>query len=216
MTAERRTPAPERLRESPSQTAGPYVHVGCLPEHAGLGAVYEAPVGAAIVSDETPGERIRVEGRVLDGVGAPLTDAMVEIWQADAEGRYASPLDPRGRSEAAGFTGFARRACDSETGVFVAETVKPGHALSPDGGPMAPHLSVFIVARGINLGLHTRMYFPDEEAANAEDPVLRLVEDEARRATLIAERANGAPPTYRFDIRLQEGGAGTETVFFDV
>lgn len=183
------------LKETPSQTAGPYVHIGLATEAAGFSAF--TPYGADIAGPEAAGERIRVEGTILDGEGAPMTDALLEIWQADAEGRYSNPADNTG------FTGFGRAVPDFETGRFAFDTVKPG---STDG---APHLHLWIVARGINLGLHTRMYFEDERDANAADPVLSAL-DPARRPTLIATRDGNA---YHFDIRVQ---GDNETVFFDV
>ncbi len=183
------------LKETPSQTAGPYVHIGLATEAAGFSAF--APFGMDIAGPDAAGERIRVEGRVLDGDGAPMTDALIEVWQADAAGHYGD------RTANDGFTGFGRVVPDFETGAFELNTVKPG---STDG---APHLNLWIVARGINLGLHTRMYFDDAAEANANDPVLNLV-DANRRTTLIAKRDGDV---YHFDIRVQ---GPQETVFFDV
>ncbi|SIT15389.1 protocatechuate 3,4-dioxygenase, alpha subunit [Roseivivax lentus] len=192
---------PADLKESPSQTAGPYVHIGCLPNHAGLGGPWAEDLGARPFADDAPGTRVVVTGCLLDGTGTPLRDAMVEIWQADAAGRYAG----------GGAAGFARRASDAETGLWRLETIKPGAVPGPDGRIQAPHLTLWIVARGINLGLHTRMYFPDETAANAADPVLGRIEQTARARTLVAEaRGDGV---YHFDIHLQ---GEKETVFFDV
>jgi protocatechuate 3,4-dioxygenase alpha subunit len=199
------------LRETPSQTAGPYVHIGLAPEAAGLG-LRMAGLGRQIAGPEVPGTRIRVEGRVLDGTEAPVRDVLIEVWQADAQGRYAHP--DGGGPVAAGFRGWGRVAADFATGDWGFDTVKPGATPGRDGGREAPHLNLWLVARGINIGLATRMYFADEAAANAADPVLRLIEGDARRATLIAPCApRQGLPVYRFDIRLQ--GVG-ETVFFDV
>src|SRR5690606_34854885 len=117
-----------------------------------------------------------------DGAGMPLKDALIEVWQADASGLYNSPSELRGRADP-DFTGWGRRACDRDTGECLFETVKPGRVPFPDGRMMAPHVSVWIAARGINIGLHTRMYFADEEAANAEDPLLARIEHPARAAT---------------------------------
>lgn len=183
------------LKETPSQTAGPYVHIGLATEAAGFSTF--APYGANIAGPDAEGERICVEGTILDGEGAPMTDALLEIWQADAQGRYSNSADNTG------FSGFGRAVPDFETGEFAFDTVKPG---ADDG---APCLHLWLVARGINLGLHTRMYFADETDANISDPVLSTL-DPARRDTLIATR-NGN--TYRFDIRVQ---GENETVFFDV
>ena len=180
------------MKESPSQTAGPYVHIGCVPNWSGIAGVYPRDLGAAMIDDATEGERIALSGTIYDGEGAPLTDAMVEVWQADGAGR-------------AGL--FGRRATDFETGEWTVKTVKPGRVALADGRSMAPHITLWIVARGINIGLHTRLYFPDE--ANADDPMLALAGP--RAGTLIAGKTGEG--AYRFDIRLQ---GEAETVFFDV
>ena len=201
------------LKETPSQTAGPYVHIGLAPSVAGIESRRTEP-GNVIAGPSVPGERIRIEGTVFDGVGAPVRDALLEIWQADHQGRHASPVDPRGGEAADGFRGCGRAACDFATGLYAFETVKPGPVPARNGGLMAPHVSLWVVARGINIGLHTRMYFSDEEAANAADPVLNRVEQAVRRETLIGRReAQDGRVIYRFNIRLQGDG---ETVFFDV
>ena len=187
-----------KLKETPSQTAGPFVHIGTLPEIAGLRA--QARAQNKLAGADTPGERIRIHGSITDGAGALVKDAMVEIWQADANGQYGSNA----------FLGFGRAATDFETGLFTFETIKPGPTPFHDGRKQAPHIAVAIFARGVNLHLQTRLYFADEAAANAKDPVLALVGDPGQVATLIAQ-AEGAG-TYRFDIRLQ---GERETVFFD-
>ena len=192
------------LPETASQTAGPYVHIGCLPASAGLeGRFAGPPLGAAMIAEGVTGERIAVEGRVLDATGAPLRDAMVEVWQADAQGLYPGMegADPH-------LAGWARRATDPETGVWRLDTVRPG-AVAHAAGRMAPHLTLWIVARGINLGLHTRLLF-DGAPENEACPVLARIDPPARRATLMAREAQGA---WRHDVRLAGEG---ETVFFDV
>ena len=195
------------LKETPSQTAGPYVHIGLTPNFCGIGGVYATDLGSEMVNDKTAGERIVLTVRILDGTDAPLRDALVEIWQADANGFYNSPSDISGKADP-NFSGWGRQATDMETGECRFLTVKPGR-VPHRNGLMAPHVSVWIVARGINLGLHTRLYFADEAAANAEDPILARIEHLSRAATLLAERtADG----YAFDIRLQ---GERETVFFD-
>lgn len=199
----------DRLKESPSQTAGPYVHIGLTPNFADIGGVYPDDLGTAMIGDKTRGERITVTMRVIDGAGTPLKDALIEIWQADAAGLYNSPAERRGAADPH-FTGWGRRATDMVSGECVFETIKPGRVPFNDGRLMAPHLTVWIVARGINIGLHTRMYFGDEEAANAEDPVLARIEHKVRVPTLIAQRSGD---TYVFDIQLQ---GDNETVFFDI
>lgn len=198
----------DRLRESPSQTAGPYVHIGLTPNFCGIGGVYAADLGATMVNDKTKGERIGLNIRVLDGTGTPLKDALIEIWQADADGLYNSPAELRGTADP-NFLGWGRCPTDMETGLCTFETIKPGRVPFNDGRPMAPHISLWIVARGINLGLHTRLYFSDEEAANAGDPILARIEHRVRVPTLIAERKGDI---YVFDVHLQ---GEKETVFFD-
>ncbi|MGN6583024.1 MAG: protocatechuate 3,4-dioxygenase subunit alpha [Rhizobiaceae bacterium] len=198
-----------RLKETPSQTAGPYVHIGCVPNFCEIADVFPEDIGRTMVNDRTRGERISVRGHVIDGAGMPLRDALVEIWQADAAGLYNSPSEMRGAADP-NFTGWGRCPTDMQTGEFVFETVKPGRVPFRDGRMMAPHITFWIVARGINIGLHTRMYFGDEKEANEEDPILQRIEHKVRVPTLIA-RAEGS--TYHFDIHLQ---GENETVFFDI
>lgn len=198
-----------RLKESASQTAGPYVHIGLTPNFAEIGGVYPHDLGSTMVGEKTRGERITVTGRVIDGTGTPLRDALIEIWQADADGLYNSPSETRGSADPA-FQGWGRCPTDMDSGEFRFETVKPGRVPFRDGRMMAPHITFWIVARGINIGLHTRMYFGDEEQANAEDPILARIEHRVRVPTLIAPRDGS---TYKFDIHLQ---GENETVFFDI
>lgn len=198
-----------RLKESASQTAGPYVHIGLTPNFADIAGVYPHDLGVNMVNDNTRGERITIVGHVLDGTGTPLKDALVEIWQADADGLYNSPWEIRGSGDP-NFSGWGRCATGTETGEFRFETIKPGRVPFNDGRMMAPHVTFWIVARGINVGLHTRMYFSDEAAANAEDPVLARIEHRVRALTLVAARTGDV---YAFDIHLQ---GENETVFFDI
>ena len=151
---------------------------------------------------------------MLDGAEVPLKDALLEIWQADAAGIYPSPADPRSGADPS-FKGWARSPTHMTTGLYRFETVKPGCVPFKDGRLMAPHITFWIVARGINMGLQTRLYFADETTANAEDPVLARIEHRERVQTLIAQRADQQSdmPLYRFDIRLQ---GPSETVFFDI
>ncbi len=196
------------LKETPSQTAGPYVHIGLAPGAAGF-HIFERELGWNIAGPDVPGERIRVEGVVLDGTGAPVKDVMLEVWQADANGIYPHPEDPRAAQCAPGFRGWGRVITDFETGLWGFDTIKPGPVMGRNGRQMAPHLNLWIVARGINIGLNTRMYFEDED--NSADPVMNLIEQAHRRETLLARKV--APGHYRFDIRLQGDG---ETVFMDI
>ena len=192
------------LKESASQTAGPYVHIGLAPGAAGFD-IYRKELGHDITGPNAKGERITVTGTVTDGTGAPVKDVLIEVWQANADGVYPG----KGAVED-GFRGWGRIIPDFDTGVFSFETVKPGVVMGRNSRPMAPHLNLCLVARGINIGLNTRMYFGDEDAANAADPVLNLIEQAHRRETLIA-RADGN--SYHFDICLQ---GDAETVFLDV
>ena len=201
------------LKETASQTAGPYVHIGLAPGAAGF-EIFERELGRDIAGPNAAGERIRVEGRVLDGTGAPVKDVLIEVWQANAAGIYVHPEDPRAGEVEADFRGWGRVIPDFGTGLYAFETVKPGRVMGRNGRPMAPHLNLWLVARGINVGLSTRMYFADEAEANAEDPVLNLVEQAHRRATLIAAREKrDGREIYQFDIRLQ---GDAETVFLDI
>ncbi|WEX11864.1 protocatechuate 3,4-dioxygenase subunit alpha [Chelativorans sp. AA-79] len=197
-----------RLKETASQTAGPYVHIGLTPNVCEINGVYPEDLGIAMVNEKTRGERITLKMRIFDGTGSVIRDALIEIWQADADGLYNSPSEPRGKADP-NFTGWGRQAADGD-GVFTFATVKPGRVPFLDGRPQAPHVSLWIAARGINLGLQTRMYFGDEQEANAEDPILTRLEHQNRVPTLIAQRDGD---TYSFDIHLQ---GEKETVFFDV
>lgn len=203
-----------RLRELPSQTAGPYIHIGATPNHSGIEMYGNAgDLGTTMVGPGAKGERIIVKGHVFDGAGAPLKDALVEIWQADAAGLHNSPRERRGKADPA-FTGWGRQPTDGATGEYRFETIKPGRVPFIDGRLMAPHITFWIVARGINIGLHTRMYFSDEGAANAECPVLARAEHRDRVATLIGARGEERGGiVYTFDIRLQ---GENETIFFDI
>lgn len=190
--------ADEYLAETPSQTVGPFFHYA-LP--------YEG--GGQMVNEETLGERITVEGRLFDGEGAPVSDAMIEIWQADSAGRYNHPEDRQDQPRDPNFNGFGRVATDND-GWFRFSTIKPGPVPGLRNAPQAPHINVSVLGRGILKRLATRLYFEDEPA-NAYDPVLDLVPEE-RRACLIAKRVDGMP-AYRMDIILQ---GENETVFFEL
>jgi protocatechuate 3,4-dioxygenase alpha subunit len=184
---------------TPSQTVGPYHHYA-LP--------YEG--GERLVDNDDP-DAVRLIGVVVDGDGQPVSDALVEIWQANRAGRYAHPEDQREDLPLEeGFTGFGRFPTDVD-GRYEFRTVKPGPVPGPDGRtPQAPHIQVTVFARGLLRQLVTRVYFPDEEEANAADPLLSSIEDPAARSTLIARQLDGA---YGFDIHLQ---GDRQTVFLDV
>jgi protocatechuate 3,4-dioxygenase alpha subunit len=194
------------LGQTPSQTVGPYFAYGLVPTQYGY--PFRSLFGAELAEPRTPGEPIVITGRVFDGRGEPIADALIEISQADASGRY-----PRERAEleASGFRGFGRMGTGTLAGHrFAFRTVKPG--ATPDG--QAPHVDVIVSMRGLLLHAFTRIYFDDEVAANAADPVLAVVPPE-RRDTLLARREvqPGGTVVYRFDIWMQ---GEAETVFFDV
>jgi len=199
------------LKETPSQTAGPYVHIGLAPGAAGF-EIYASELGWDIAGPNAKGERIRVEGIVIDGTGSPVKDVLIEAWQANADGVYPHP-EAAGEVEE-GFRGWGRVITDFETGEWGFDTIKPGATPGRNGQTQAPHINLWIVARGINVGLNTRLYFADEVETNALDPVMNTIEWERRRATLLAQRSDrDGVPVYRFDIRLQ---GEDETVFFDI
>jgi protocatechuate 3,4-dioxygenase alpha subunit len=201
------------LKETASQTAGPYVHIGLIPAMAGFD-IFEKNFSNVLATPNTQGERIILEGKVLDGTGSPLRDVLLEIWQANAAGRYNHPADRSAGALDEDFRGWGRAGSDFDSGLVTFETIKPGAITDKTGRKSAPHVNVWIVARGINIGLNTRIYFSDEDAANAADPVLNLVEQAVRRKTLIATRGErGGKVVYSFTINLQ---GPDETVFFDV
>jgi protocatechuate 3,4-dioxygenase alpha subunit len=184
------------LRGTTSQTIGPYLRIGL-----------EWMVIEDLAAQGVGGERIRIEGRVVDGDGKPVNDAAVEIWQANSQGKYASPEDTQDKPLEPGFRGYGRSLTD-DAGAFRFRTFKPGRVPGPDGRLQAPHITVTIFMRGLLKQLQTRIYFPDDPA-NADDPVLALVPAE-RRATLVAKkRSDGA---LEWNVVLQ---GKNETVFFD-
>jgi protocatechuate 3,4-dioxygenase alpha subunit len=197
----------ELLPETTSQTAGPYVHIGLALEAAAL-PPREQEIWSRLAKPEAPGEHIAVVGRVFDGNGHLVRDAFLEFWQADSEGVYQSEYDL-----AKPFVSFGRAATTFDAGEWRIDTVKPG-PVQDRGKTLAPHICVAVFARGINIALHTRLYFEDEAAANQQDPVLGVVEAPERRLTLLAKRSESAEGTvYGFDIHLQ---GPQETVFFDL
>lgn len=191
------------LKESPSQTAGPYVHIGLTPNAVGINGIYPSDLGLSPVRSGARGTPVSITGTVRDGAGMVLRDALIESWQADAAGVYP------GHGADPAVNGWARLAADFDSGEWRLETIKPGRVPFPDGRLMAPHIALWIVARGINLGLQTRIYFEDED--NSDCPVLARIEHRDRVQTLMAKRT--APGAYRFDIVLQ---GDSETVFFDM
>lgn len=196
-----------RLMETPSQTAGPYVHIGCVPNFSDLRDVYPNDLGASMVSGSTDGEKIEIRGAVYDGAGAPVLDALVEVWQANEKGVYPNQVVSH-LSESQCFNGWGRFAGDMETGEFRLKTIRPGKVQFDDTRFMNPHITFWIVARGINLALQTRMYFPEDDPNN--DPILTTIDNKDRQNTLIASKVSEG--VYNFDIRLQ---GENETIFFD-
>ena len=203
----------DRRRQTPSQTIGPFFAYGLTPTQYGY--PFKSLFAGNLTGDLTEGQRIRLIGQVLDGAGRPADDALVEIWQADAFGRFPAHSDPEAdprqdNRRDSGFSGFGRCGTGTDQEArFVFDTVKPG----PVGDGLAPHLNVVLTMRGLLNHLFTRIYFDDEAAANADDPVLAKVPAE-RRTTLLAHRDQAAPGgVYRFDIHMQ---GPDETVFFDV
>jgi protocatechuate 3,4-dioxygenase alpha subunit len=191
--------------QTPSQTVGPYFAYGLTATQYGYD--FDQPFDAHVALDGARGQRIRIEGRVIDGDGNPINDAMVEICQPDGEGHYPTSVED---AKACGFRGFGRMGTGTDAqNRFVFHTVKPG--VEAEGG--APHINAIVTMRGLLLHAFTRIYFSDEAAANAKDPVLASVPAE-RRDTLIAQRSEeGGQVTYRFDIHMQ---GPKETAFFDV
>jgi protocatechuate 3,4-dioxygenase, alpha subunit len=189
------------LIPTPSQTVGPFFQ---------LHLTAEKQCVACIAAPEAKGERVRLSCRVLDGDGLPVNDAMIEIWQADAEGRYNSPEDPNCKAADPACGGFGRLGTH-EDGRCEFETIKPGRVPGPKNILQAPHLTVAVFGRGLLKQLHTRIYFAGDPA-NPEDPVLKLVPEE-RKQTLMAQPDPARPGHWRFDIHLQ---GNDETVFFDL
>lgn len=203
----------QQLKETPSQTGGPYVHIGLLPQQANID-IFEHNFDQNLVNEKTKGERIRLEGQVFDGLGLPLRDVLIEIWQADAQGVYPSAADSQGKTADPHFVGWGRTGADFDTGFWHFDTIKPGAVPGRKGSTQAPHIALVIFARGINIGLNTRVYFEDEVDANAQDPILNGIEWVPRRQTLMAKRhERDGEIVYHFDIRIQ---GDDETVFFDI
>jgi protocatechuate 3,4-dioxygenase alpha subunit len=203
---------------TPSQTVGPFFAYGLAPHsrcewrpEQGRDAYdWKQTTGANLVTADASGSKIRIEGRVFDGDGMPINDAMVEVWQADAQGRYAHPRDGRARPNTK-FTGFGRSATD-KNGTYSFDTIKPGSVAGPNGKWQAPHIVFCIFSRGMLRQIYTRLYFADE-TTNTNDPILTLVPAD-RRGTLVAHKEmRDDLPVYRFDIRVQ---GENETVFFDI
>ena len=199
---------------TPSQTVGPFFAYGLTPKGRAQWDpngtyAWKETIGDNLITPDASGEKIHIEGCITDGDGKPINDAMIEIWQADAQGRYANPRDNRALPNTQ-FKGFGRSATNKD-GVYGFDTIKPGAVPGPGGKPQAPHIVFCIFSRGMLRQVYTRLYFSDE-AANTADPILALVPAE-RRDTLVAKPDPKSPNVWRFDIRVQ--GGADETVFFD-
>ena len=186
---------------TPSQTVGPFYHYAL-----------DRPAWADLTADGASGEKIHIEGRILDGDRVPVFDAFLEIWQANEAGKYAHPEDRQDKPLDVRFRGFGRVGTDAE-GRFRFTTIRPGRVPGRGNTLQAPHINIAIFGRGLLKQLATRLYFADQAEANESDPVLSAIEDSAARKTLLAMKVAGAIPTYRFDIVLQGDG---ETVFFEI
>ena len=192
----------KKLIATPSQTVGPFYHFAL-----------DRPEWRDLAADGAQGQKIRIEGRIYDGEGAPCPDAFLEIWQADADGKYNHPDDVQDKKPDPKFRGFGRASADKD-GVYRFTTIMPGRVPGPGNTLQAPHINVSVFARGLLKQLVTRIYFADHAEANEVDPVLSRIDDPAVRKTIVAEKANGSGiPTYRFDVILQGKG---ETAFFEV
>ena len=178
---------PSYLPETPSQTAGPYVHIGLIPEQAGF-EIFENNFSGDIAAQDVAGQRIIIEGRIFDGAGHVTKDVLVETWQANAAGRYNHPADMQNKALDHGFRGWARTGTDFVTGLYTIRTIKPGSVVGRKGRKaMAPHVNFWLASRGINIGLATRMYFGDEEVGE-----FRRSGPEHYRATRAAQNADSA------------------------
>ncbi len=187
------------LQATTSQTVGPFFKIG-----------FEWQYRDNLVGEGVSGERVTIQGRVFDGDGVPVPDAILEIWQANAHGKYDHPEDTQNKPLEPGFKGYGRVPVTPD-GMFRVATIKPGPVPGPNGREQAPHLVISVFMRGVLRRMVTRMYFPDEPG-NASDPILNLVEP-ARRSTLIAKKTAGAPGTLEWNVVLQ---GAEETVFFDL
>jgi protocatechuate 3,4-dioxygenase alpha subunit len=187
------------LQPTTSQTVGPFFKIG-----------FEWLYRNNLIGEAVSGEQVTIQGRVFDGDGAPVPDAILEIWQANAHGKYDHPEDTQNKPLEAGFKGYGRVPTSAD-GVFRFVTIKPGPVPGPNGKEQAPHLAISVFMRGLLKRLVTRVYFPDD-SRNASDPILNLVEP-GRRATLIAKKTAATPGTLEWNVILQ---GPEETVFFDL
>lgn len=190
-----------KLGQTPSQTVGPFFHYGLV----------EKGDENIIVTDATKGKRILLKGQVTDGNGEPVSDAMIEVWQADQNGYFNHPADPNQSKADPNFRGFGRAPTNAE-GIYTFKTIKPGQVAYDDSQMQAPHVSVRVFSRGMLIHAYTRLYFSDEAEANKDDVVLNLVPEDRRETLIALKEDTGDLPTYCFNIALQ---GDNETVFFE-
>ena len=200
----------KKLKQTPSQTAGPYLHIGLLPKKVGINSSFSRELNNLILSEKTKGKRIEISGKIYDGNNEVLKDALVEIWQVDANGNYQSRLTQNNKYDK-NFSNWGRTSCDFNTGLWKFNTIKPGIVQLNKSEILAPHIWLWIVARGINLGLYTCMYFSDENTLNKLDRNLKKLTNNNNLQSLFA--VNIEKYKYEFNIYLQ---GDKETIFFNV
>ncbi len=198
------------FKQTPSQTAGPYLHIGFLPKKVGINSSFSRELNNLILSEKTEGTRIEISGKIYDGNNEVLKDALIEIWQVDSNGNYRSRSTQNNKNDK-NFSNWGRTSCDFNTGLWKFNTIKPGKVQLNKSEILAPHIWLWIVARGINLGLYTCMYFSDENTLNKLDRNLKKLIDNNNLQSLFA--VNIEKHKYEFNIYLQ---GDKETIFFNV
>jgi len=198
------------LKQTPSQTAGPYLHIGCIPQQIGITPSFSKDLNNLVLSNETKGSRIEICGKIYDGNHDVIKDALVEIWQVDTNGCYKSRVNKNNKSDP-NFNNWGRTSCDLETGLWQFYTIKPGMVTLNNQKILAPHIWLWVAARGINTGLFTCLYFCDENNLNALDCNLKKISKNSNLQSLIADKI--AENKYEFNIYLQ---GDKETIFFDI
>ena len=200
----------KNFKQTPSQTAGPYLHIGFLPKKVGINSSFSRELNNLILSEKTKGTRIEISGKIYDGNNEVLKDALVEIWQVDSNGNYQSILTQNNNYDK-NFSNWGRTSCDFNTGLWKFNTIKPGKVQLNKSEILAPHIWLWIVARGINLGLYTCMYFSDENTLNKLDRNLKKLINNNNFHSIFA--VNIEKYKYEFNIYLQ---GDKETIFFNV
>lgn len=198
------------LKQTPSQTAGPYFHIGCIPHQIGINSSFLKDLNNLVLSNETKGSRIEIFGKIYDGNHDVIKDALVEIWQVDSNGHYKSRVNNNSKSDP-NFNNWGRTSCDLETGLWKFHTIKPAMIKLADRKILAPHIWLWVAARGINIGLLTCMYFCDEKNINILDCNFKKISNSANIKSLIADKVED--DKYEFNIYLQ---GDKETIFFDI